>query len=330
MNNFPQVSVVIPFLNAEKFLQETIDSVFSQIYSNWELLLVDDGSTDASTAIACDYATKHPDKVRYFEHEGHQNRGACASRNLGIRNAKGKYIALLDADDIWLPHKLERQVAILESCPEAGMVYGATKYWKSWTGNAEDTDADFVPKICTHAKTLFQPPKLAIVCYPLGQATAPCPSDLLLRRDVVERIGGFVEEFPNAYQLYEDQAFLLKVYLATPVLVVNECWDLYRIHPESCVAKATAANQYEIIRLFFLNWLEKYLIEQGFKDTEVWNLLQKILWTYRNPILYKIQKFTQDLRGKIKALLRSMGRLILPNSIRDWLKLNFKLQQNKI
>ncbi len=320
MNGSPLVSVVIPFLNAENFIQEAIDSVFAQTYDNWELLLVDDGSTDGSTAIARLYAEKHPDKVCYLEHEEHQNRGACASRNLGIRYAKGEYIALLDADDVWLPHKLERQVAILDSYPEAGMVYGATKYWKSWTGNPEDVDGDFVPELCTHSNTLFQPPRLATLCYPLGQATAPCPSDLLLRRDVVEQIGGFVEEFPNAYQLYEDQAFLLKVYLATPVFVVNECWDLYRLHSDSCVAKATAANQYEVIRLFFFNWLEKYLIEQGFKGTEVWNLLQKVLWPYHHPILYKIQRFTQDFIGLIKTLLKSMVRLTFPNPIRRWLK----------
>src|SRR5262249_12649286 len=80
----PLVSIIIPFLNAEKFIRDAIDSVLPQTYDNWELLLVDDGSTDTSTEITRRCAAQHPVKVRYLEHSGHQNRGACASRNLGI------------------------------------------------------------------------------------------------------------------------------------------------------------------------------------------------------------------------------------------------------
>src|SRR5262249_36292098 len=140
----PLVSIIIPFLNAEKFLQETIESVFTQTYTNWEILLVDDGSIDSSTSIAQRYAEQSPSEVRYLEHANHQNQGVCASRNLGVSKARGKYIALLDADDVWLPHKLEQQVAILESQPEAGMVYGASQYWYGWTGVIEDAQRDFV------------------------------------------------------------------------------------------------------------------------------------------------------------------------------------------
>src|ERR1017187_6705495 len=108
----PQVSVVIPFLNAQRFLEEAIESVFSQTFRSWELLLVDDGSRDSGTSIARRYSGQHPDQVRYFEHHEHRNRGLPASRNLGIRHAKGHYIAPLDSDDVWLPDKLKQQVAI--------------------------------------------------------------------------------------------------------------------------------------------------------------------------------------------------------------------------
>src|SRR5215218_6539451 len=92
------VSIVTNFLDAERFIQETIKSVFAQTYENWELLLVDDGSTDGSTQIALQYSKQYPEKVRYLEHPGHQNRGASASRNLGMVHARGEYIAFLDAD----------------------------------------------------------------------------------------------------------------------------------------------------------------------------------------------------------------------------------------
>jgi len=106
MDNQPLVSVIIILLNEEKFIAEAIDSVFAQDYDNWELLLVNDGSTDNSTNTALDYAQKNPQKVCYLEHPNYENCGMSASRNLGIEIAKGKFIAFLDADDIWLPGKL--------------------------------------------------------------------------------------------------------------------------------------------------------------------------------------------------------------------------------
>jgi glycosyltransferase involved in cell wall biosynthesis len=160
MSSKPLVSSIISFLNEERFIQEAIESVFAQTYDNWELLLVDDGSTDASTRIALQYAERHPSKVRYLEHPGHQNRGVSVSRNLGSRHAKGKYVAFLDSDDVWLPNKLQRQVTILGACPEAGMVYGLPQYWHSWTGNPEDVERDSVPKLGVQANTLFRPPTL--------------------------------------------------------------------------------------------------------------------------------------------------------------------------
>src|SRR5215216_3945677 len=140
------VSCIVTFLNTEGFLGEAIESVLAQTHENLELVLVDDGSTDGSTKVARRYAERFPEKVRYLEHEGHENRGAAASRNLGLRQARGEYIALLDADDVWLPNKLQEQVAILDSHPEVGMVYGLSQYWHSWTMSPEDAHRDHVLK----------------------------------------------------------------------------------------------------------------------------------------------------------------------------------------
>src|SRR5438876_6978821 len=143
MSSKPLVSVIVIFFNAEEFIQEAIQSVFAQTYASWELLLVDDGSTDGSFAIA-QRCAKASGKVRYLEHAGHENRGMSVSRNLGIANATGEYIAFLDADDVWLPHKLEQQVAALESQPEVGMIYGPAQWWYSWSGNPEDLQRDYI------------------------------------------------------------------------------------------------------------------------------------------------------------------------------------------
>jgi len=127
MSNKALVSIITIFLNGEPFIEDAIKSVLVQTYENWELLLVDDGSTDKSTEIAQRYAEKYPEKIRYLEHDGHQNRGMSASRNLGISRAQGTYIGFLDCDDLWMPKKLEQQVAIMETYPEIALVGGRTK-----------------------------------------------------------------------------------------------------------------------------------------------------------------------------------------------------------
>ena len=111
ISNASLVSVIIIFFNEARFLRQAIESVLVQTYDDWELLLVDDGSSDDSTAIARAYAALCPGKVIYLEHRDHQNRGASPSRNLGISHSRGDYIAFLDADDIWLPHKTKGAVS---------------------------------------------------------------------------------------------------------------------------------------------------------------------------------------------------------------------------
>ena len=118
------MSIVTPFLNAALFLEGAIESVLAQTCDDWELLLVDDGSTDESTAIANRYAAAMPSTVRYLSHPKRRNRGASASRNLAIHHAVGEYLAFLDADDVYLPHKLKEQVPILDAHPSASAVRG--------------------------------------------------------------------------------------------------------------------------------------------------------------------------------------------------------------
>src|SRR5262245_58400693 len=110
MSDAPLVSAIIIFLDEERFLAEAIETSIGQDYPDWELWLVDDGSTDRSTAIAREFAARMPDRIRYCEHEGHANRGMSAGRNLGLDHARGGYIGFLDADDVWEPEKLREQV----------------------------------------------------------------------------------------------------------------------------------------------------------------------------------------------------------------------------
>jgi glycosyltransferase involved in cell wall biosynthesis len=298
MNSKPLVSVIMIFLNAQKFIQEAIESVFSQTYDNWELLLVDDGSTDDSTKIALRYAEQYPGKLCYLEHEGHQNWGMSASRNLGIRKARGEYITFLDADDIWSPHKLEQQVAIIQSQPEAALVCGPAQWWYSWTGNQEDTQRDFIQRFDIQLNTLVQPPTLLIL-FLQDEWASLC--DILVRREVVDAVGGYEASFCS---MYEDQAFHAKLCLQFPAFVSSECWYKYRQHPQACTATAHKTGQTNSARLIFLTWLEKYVVDiRGDRSSPVWKVLQEKLWSYRHPILFRISE-------KIKRLVHRMKQLV--------------------
>jgi len=295
------VSVVIIFLNAERFLQEAIESVFAQTYSAWELLLVDDGSTDGGTAIAQQYARYHPNQVRYLEHSGHANRGMSASRNLGIRNARGSYVAFLDADDVWLPNILEEQVAILETYPEAAMVYGPIEYWYSWTGMPEDRERDYVEKLGVPPDTIIQPPRL----FPLFlRDKATVPSGILVRRGVIERVGGFEDTFRGEY---EDQVFCAKICLDAPVLASAQCWYRYRQHPGSCVLTGQTTGETHSARLVFLNWLTKYLSERKVKDREVWRALSFEFWRFSHPLAFSLLLRGERFINRINGLRAQYG-----------------------
>ena len=104
------VSVIMPTYNCERFIRESIDSVLAQTYINWELLIVDDCSTDETESVVRSFSDP---RIRYMRNE--QNMGAALTRNRALKEAKGRYIAFLDSDDLWLPEKLERQIDFMQA-----------------------------------------------------------------------------------------------------------------------------------------------------------------------------------------------------------------------
>lgn len=122
----PKISVIIPTHNRDKYIEKAIKSVLKQTYKNYEIIVVDDGSTDKTEKIVKRFVKKHPKKVRYIYQK---NKGPSAARNTGIKKAKGKYIALLDSDDEFLPKKLKRQIAYIKKRPKCRFLY--TWYYNS-------------------------------------------------------------------------------------------------------------------------------------------------------------------------------------------------------
>jgi GT2 family glycosyltransferase/SAM-dependent methyltransferase len=247
------ISVVMIFHNADRFIREAIESVLAQTWQEWELILVDDGSTDDSAAIARHFAQADPSRVRCVTHPDGANHGMSASRNLGIAQARGEFLAFLDADDVWLPDMLEQQVSLLEARPDVGMVYGPAQWWFSWTGEDEDRGRDFIHELGVPADQTLEPPTLLTRFLP-AEGLSPCTCSVLLRRRVAEQVGGFEPAFRNTY---EDQVFFAKVSLVTPVYVSSRCLSRYRQHPESNATRNS--TKYREARAAFLEWLDQHL-----------------------------------------------------------------------
>ncbi len=257
------VSVVIIFLDEEQFLDEAVASVYAQTCSDWELLLVDDGSTDGSPHIARSYAERDPGRVRYLEHPGHANRGQGAARNLGVGASHGEWIAFLDGDDVWLPNRLERGVALAQAQEDVPVVYGRTEYWQSWAPGRSARDDRIQPHYF-RADRVVHPPDL-LAGHLLLTAAYPCMGSLLVRRRAFEAVGGFDESFGR---IGEDLVFFAKLCLRYPVYVSDECWDRYRQHPRSTTA-AAAEGEVRGAHRAYLAWLDHYLQQQGVQDTRV-------------------------------------------------------------
>lgn len=289
----PRVSIILPFYNAERFLEEAIDSVMLQTHDAFELLLIDDGSTDGATAIAKAAARNDPVRVRYLKHPDHANRGTAASRNLGLSEARGEYAAFIDADDRWRPAKLREQMAILDRRPDLDAVCGSANFWRSFEGGK-----DAVVPTGHVQNQAVRPPSAILELYPLGKANAPVPSDLMLRLSAAQRVGGFEESFRGDLQLYEDQTFFSKLYLTATILFTDRVWIDYRLHDRSCSSIVEDAGRYDYVRGHFLNWLEQYL---STARTPVTAAVRFALWRaqlpYRHPAL-----------GKARSIKRLLGR----------------------
>lgn len=118
----PLVSVITPAFNAERFIHETIESVLAQTYNNWEMIIVDDCSTDNTKQIVQSYAAKD-NRIKLFTLD--KNSGSGVARNKAMDESKGRFIAFLDSDDMWLPEKLERQISFMLA---NGIAFSFTKY----------------------------------------------------------------------------------------------------------------------------------------------------------------------------------------------------------
>lgn len=214
----PLVSVVMAVCNGERWLTQALESITGQTFSEYECIIIDDGSTDGSLQIALSYAN---DRVRVIENGS--NRGLAASLNLGMRLARGRYLVRMDADDLCLPTRFERQVAFMEANPQIS----AAGCWVETIGSSSDFWRYPVAHEDIRCELLFGPP----LVHPA----------MILRRDSFLAAGLWYDEsfrFAQDYDLWERAAKQLR-FANQPEILLR-----YRIHDELVRSEADEARFY--------------------------------------------------------------------------------------
>jgi glycosyltransferase involved in cell wall biosynthesis len=216
MNTLPLVSVVMPVYNTARFLPDAIESVLSQTYSNFEFIIIDDASTDGSWEIIQAYMNRDR---RIRSYRNNQNRHIVYSRNSGIQQSEGDYVAFLDSDDIALPNRVERQVAYMIATPRCGVCgsnfmiidpFGNTLGTKKFPEKDEDIRNSF------------------FYFNPFAQNT------VLIRKRCFDRVGLYNDAFRNA----EDLDMWIRIGAEFELHNLQEFLVKYRIHENNSILKS--------------------------------------------------------------------------------------------
>lgn len=262
----PLVSVVMCFLDpAPAYFQEAVESLQNQTYPKWELLLLDDGTTNGAENLARNYATSP--QIRYAKTAG-GHCGPASARNQAVQMASGELIAFLDADDFWLPEKLSQQVQAMESHPTAALSYGGILRWY----NLANTD---VAEVHTETLESFQPRE--ILRSFLRNECVPGMSSVMVRREAFRTVGGFEESLRWA----EDQTISYKIGLRYKCLLLPGWQVKYRQHDASTTSRTYSDRRLFSNHLHFLSWIADYFRSEGVSDAVLWSDLRRLRRQYR-------------------------------------------------
>lgn len=209
----PLVSIIMNIRNGAAFLREALDSVIAQTFADWELIVWDDCSTDDSANIVSQY---HDDRIRYFLSPDETPLGTARDR--AIRQARGEWLAFLDQDDVWLPHKLEKQLALRDD--GVGIIYGRTVLFDSHRGNVRDYDYFHEFEVL---------PEGDIFAQLFRHACFIAMSSAVLRRSAVVEIGGV----PDTIQVVPDYYLYVAIARRYRARAVQDIVCRYRLHPGS-------------------------------------------------------------------------------------------------
>lgn len=233
MSSTATISVVIPCYNAASYIGATLRSVFAQQWPGLEVLVVDDGSRDGSAELV----EREFPQVRVLRQP---NQGVAVARNTGIRAASGRWIAFVDADDIWLPGKLQAQWALLQATPGARIAYTA---WQVWDSTAPEPEPAYLAALQSAAD---QPRWQGASGWIYDQLLLDCwvwTSTVLAERSLFDEVG----LFDTALKVGEDYDLWLRISRVSPILRVPRPLALYRNHAQSITKRPHDTNYQALV-----------------------------------------------------------------------------------
>jgi glycosyltransferase involved in cell wall biosynthesis len=242
------VSIIIPVYNGERFLKATLESVFAQTFKDYEVICVDDGSTDRSSAVISEISSAHTQPVRLLrQHRG----GQSAARNMGARNSSGQYLAFLDQDDIWYPTKLERQVEVLETRQAAVLVHSDHDL-------IDETGRVLQRNVASAARNASDK---GLVTRLLGPHAWIFPSLLMARKSAFIQIGGFDPEL----RFDEDADLCMRMHELGESVFLDEVGGAHREHTASASKRTDFADEHLRNGERFYRKLERHYAEEPHK-----------------------------------------------------------------
>ena len=322
--NSPVISVIIPVYNGEKTIEETIASLLQQTYSNWELIVIDDGSSDRTPILIQDILAQHPQIQGSLV--SYPQTGACASRNRGAALAQGKFLAFLDADDVWTADKLELQLEALQNSPGAKVAY-------SWTDYIDITGKFLYPGgHATYQGNVYE--------YLLLSNFLENGSNALICRDAFRNVGGFdesvtgVDEWDLFIRMAQQSEF------SCEFVVIPQVQVFYRLSNQSLSARIDrqASECLKVIDRAFQSSpsslqhlkpksianLYRYLTFRGLSSdlayTHPWLLMQYFL----RCLYYDPQGLIQHWQLMAIVGLKLLISLLLPKTLAQQLITNYQ------
>lgn len=235
------ISVVIPVFNAEQYLHRSVCSALEQ-KEVAEVILVEDGGSAAEFE-ACRNLERQHERVRLFTHPGRENRGAAASRNLGIRKANHEWVAFLDADDFMLPQRFYKFCEVVEKYPETEAVYEAVGFWFESEERRESFwDRPRIEETTLTTVTSSVTPRRAFRALgPIGDAGYACTDGWTITRALLHEIGGFEESL----ELHEDTDLFMRVTIAGEARPgsINRAVAMRGVHSENRITRERSREQ---------------------------------------------------------------------------------------
>jgi glycosyltransferase involved in cell wall biosynthesis len=259
----PLVSIVLPVFNGEKYLKESLDSVIAQSYQNWELVIINDGSTDGTENLILNYKDE---RIKYFPNDG--NKGIIFSLNRGLRESKGEYIARLDSDDIALPFRIEKQVDFMSGNPDYTL---CGTYFKTIDSKGKLLKNVAFPSNNRDAQSYL----LLHNCF--------CHSAIMMRSHIAKDL-----QYDEKFQICEDYDLWYRISRLGKILNLPEYATLYRVHDNNM---STRKSEIMFSHVHKIN--KRILDDLGIEYTE------NELHAHSNALCYNASFFTNPEKLQI-------------------------------